>query len=166
MPPDRNPHPPFPDAYQPWLKPNTHFLSPQSPPPPPPMALDTHVMGTTEDLEAHTDELSLVDDLGSIWLSLGLVEMSDSDSDGGGGSPRDMATGLLPLHAMWAQSSDIDSVDSKPQGWLTDSESGFNTDVSETNTGRRVNPPPPLEEWRQPNVAHATNPRASLGCNP
>ena len=42
------------------------------------MALDTHVMGTTEDREPPTDEPSSIDNPGSIWLSLGLVEMSDS----------------------------------------------------------------------------------------
>ena len=57
-----------------------------------------------------------------------------------------MATGLLHLHATWAQNSDSNSGDSKPQGWPMESESGFGADVSETNKRRRVNPP--LPHWR------------------
>ena len=110
------------------------------------MALDTHVMGTTEDPEPLIDEpeplideSSLVDDPGFMWLSLGLVEMSNPDSEGGGGlsSQRHMALGLLPLYA----SSDTDSGESKPQGRLTESESRLSTDVSDTSKRRRVNPP-------------------------
>ena len=52
------------------------------------MALDTHVMGAMEDPELPTEEPSSIDTPGSIWLSLGLVEMSDPDSEEEGAHPR------------------------------------------------------------------------------
>ena len=110
-----------------------------------PMALDANIMGATEDLEPPADEPSSIDTVGSIWLSLGLVEMSDPDCEEEGPNfPRDIATCLLPLHDARTQDPHSVSGDSKPQGWST--ESGFGTEVSATNKRRRINPPSPIGE--------------------
>ena len=130
------------------------------------MALDTNVMGATEDSEPPTDEPSSIDTPGSIWLSLGLVEMSDPDSEEEEAHPhpqREVATGPLPLHDTWAQGLDSESGDGKPD-WST--ECGFSMHVSETSKRSRINPSLPQEKWRQPNQTQTTNSRASLGRDP
>ena len=108
------------------------------------MAPETHVIDMV-DPQPSMDELALIDDPGSIWLSLGLVEMSEQDSEGAEGAnpQRDMATGLLPLRQARAQ--DSESGESKSHDWST--ESGFSTDVSENNKRRRANPTPLLGKW-------------------
>ena len=64
------------------------------------MALNTNVMGATEDPQPPTDEASSINAPESIWLSLGLVEMSDPDSEEEGPNfQREMTRGLL--HDTW-----------------------------------------------------------------
>ena len=83
-------------------------------------------MGMSVDLEPHTEDPLLTDDLGSIWLSMGLVAMSDPNS---GEDSCNCLGGVAaaPVNNLLVQGSD--SEDDKLQGLSLESE--FSTDVSE-----------------------------------
>ena len=115
------------DTHEPALR------SAATPPPPPEniyAVQETTVLGGEDSTDSSPN-----DHLGAIWLSLGLVEMSEPEE---GASQEATATGLLQCDT-WS------SDDSKPYGWTEGTH--HSTDVSDTRKHRkkrRTTPPPPL----------------------
>ena len=106
------------------------------------------------------------DQPGAIWLSLGLVEMSEPEERA---SQEHEATATGLLHCDTSSSDD-----SKPYGWVEGTNHSSN--VSDTNKKRtmatknnkkRRNPPPPLLGKRGwPSLAQASLSHISLGRDP
>ena len=96
---------------------------------------------------------------GAIWLSLGLVEMSEPEE-----GSHEATTTSLP------QCDTSSSDDSKPYGWTKGTD--HSTDVGDTrkhHKKRRTNPPrlaPQLGKGGRPSLAQASLSRASLGRDP